>query len=244
MTIDLLAIAKGYPYWIPGESYLYVDGEAQPLDRLPTRGRTAVIAYGSNRSPEQLVRKFRDWPPGTEIPVARARLEGFDVVYSCHFTRYGSMPAMLHPTPDVAVDISVVWLTEAQLARMHETEGTENYAYTRLDGISLEIAGHGRLDHAQCYWGLRDPFAPGGATVPLAAVTAEGRRDKPFYQADVLSRARDLLAPGVDLDAFILAIVGDAGLRARRTAELGRYGLPTNGRAGRSAQAAAGQPRR
>ncbi|WP_446917182.1 hypothetical protein, partial [Klebsiella pneumoniae] len=81
-----------------------------------TRDRVAVIAYGSNRSPEQLARKYRDWPTGTVIPVARARLDGFDAVHSCHFTRYGSMPAMLHPAPGVTVDISVVWLTAAQPA--------------------------------------------------------------------------------------------------------------------------------
>lgn len=225
-AVDLLAIAKGYPYRIPAESFLYVDGAARPLDELPTRDRTAVIAYGSNRSPEQLARKFRGWPPGTVIPVARARLAGFDVVYSSHFTRYGAMPAMLRAAPGVTVDVSVVWLTAAQLARMHETEGTENYAYARLDGVRLEIEGHGRLDHVHCYQGRRGAFAPAGAAIPLAAVAAQGRSAEPLHQAEVLARARDLLAPDLDLDEFVLAIVGDAGVRAARTAALARHALP------------------
>lgn len=225
MSADLLAIAKGYPYRIPDDSFLYVDGDALPLDRLDTAGRTAVIAYGSNRSPEQLGRKFRGWPPGTAIPVVRGRLAGFDVVYSSHFTRYGSMPAMLHPAPGVAVDVSIVWLTEPQLVRMHETEGTENYAYARLDDVRLDLGAYGRLDRVHCYRGLRSPFAPDGAAVPLAAVTADGRRADALHQAEMLARARDLLAPGMELDPFILEIVADPDRRAERTAALARYAL-------------------
>ena len=75
-----------------------------------------VIAHGSNRSPDQLRRKF-DYLSGaaSEIPVTRARLRDHDVVYSAHVTQYGSMAANLQYLPGVEVEIFVTWLTPPQL---------------------------------------------------------------------------------------------------------------------------------
>ena len=60
---DLLALAKGYPYRPPAGSYLFAEGGARPLAAgtdAPElfRGRVPVVAHGSNRSAEQLARKF------------------------------------------------------------------------------------------------------------------------------------------------------------------------------------------
>ena len=100
-----------------------------------------MIAHGSNRSPEQLQRKFADLPVAeTSIPVTRAWLADHDVVYSAHVTQYGAIAANLRSTPGTTVEIYVTWLSEPQLNRMHETElGGENYAYGRLSGIDLKI---------------------------------------------------------------------------------------------------------
>ena len=65
-------------------------------DRLP------VIGHGSNRSPEQLRRKFG---ARAEIPVSRAWLSDYDVVYSAHVTQYGSIAANLQHTPGARAEV-------------------------------------------------------------------------------------------------------------------------------------------
>ena len=122
----VIALATGYPYEFPACSYLFADHARHPLPNdLPAelKGRIPVIACGSNRAPEQLARKFQDWPLPLRIPVLCAKLFGFDVVYSAHFTRYGAVPATLHPCPGATVDVAVQWLTPAELERMDATEG-------------------------------------------------------------------------------------------------------------------------
>lgn len=139
---ERLALAKGYPFDTPGWSYLFRDGAAQPLETGVVSaalfsGRTPVIGHGSNRSPVQLRRKY-----GREaiIPVSRAWLGDYDVVYSAHVTQYGSIAANLRHTPGARVEIFVTWLDAPQLLRMHETElGGENYHYGRMEGVELTL---------------------------------------------------------------------------------------------------------
>ena len=64
------------------------------------------------------------------------------MVYSAHFTRYGAIPATLHPCPGATTDVAVQWLTPAELDRMDATEGIGiNYDRHHLTGIGLEIEG-------------------------------------------------------------------------------------------------------
>ena len=89
---ELLALAKSYPFAAPTQSYLFRNGAAAPSDPALSApdcydGRTAVIAHGSNRSPDQLLRKFG---ASAEIPVTRAWLADYDVVFSAHVIGYGS----------------------------------------------------------------------------------------------------------------------------------------------------------
>src|SRR4051794_4618453 len=171
----LIALAAGYPYEFPTCSYLFADHARRPLpDDLTAAGladRIPVIACGSNRSPEQLARKFRDWPAPLRIPVLCARLAGFDVVHSAHFTRYGAIPASLHPCPGAAVDVAVQWLTPAELERMDETEGIGiNYDCHRLTGIDLDIDGYGTIHAAEAYLSRRGPLMHQGTPISLAAI--------------------------------------------------------------------------
>ncbi len=153
---ELLKLAKGYPYSAPGGSYIFGDGVARPLepgqiDPALFGGRAPVIGHGSNRSPEQLARKFGN---GATIPVSRAWLEDYDVVYSAHMTRYGAIAANLRHTPGTRVEVWIAWLTGAQLAFMHRTElGAEIYIYGALRdaGIALEAGPSNRIDTAGVY---------------------------------------------------------------------------------------------
>ncbi len=217
---ELLALAKAYPFSAPEGSYLFRDGAARPLDDAGTQagpalfaGRTAVIAHGSNRAPEQLRRKFG---AGAQIPVTRAWLSDYDVVYSAHVTMYGAIAANLQHAPGVRARVSVTWLTEVQLRRMHETEtGGENYFYGCLEGIDLElevgpVAG---LRAAQVYLSTRGCLAQGDAPLGLAAIEAEGRGHGALAQHDALDTVRARHRPYEDLDSFILANVRDPARR-------------------------------
>jgi hypothetical protein len=216
----LIALATGYPYEFPACSYLFADHARHPLppgilseltDRIP------VIACGSNRAPEQLARKFQDWPLPVRIPVLCAKLAGFDVVYSAHFTRYGAVPATLHPCPGATVDVAVQWLTPAELGRMDATEGIGiNYDRHHLTGIELEIEGLGTVHTAETYLSRRGPLIDQDTPVALEAIPCAGRAWPALNQPGVLDLTRRRLAPEVKLESFIHAIVTDADYRAKQ----------------------------
>jgi len=56
---------------------------------------TPVLAYGSNASVQQLRREFSGFTTFTFIPVIKAKLYNFGVVYSAHFSAYGAVPLTL-----------------------------------------------------------------------------------------------------------------------------------------------------
>lgn len=218
--------AKSYPYRVERRSFRYVDGRAVAETRLRHDDRLPVVAFGSNRSAEQLARKYRGWPEGTEIPVTLARLTGHDVVYSAHFARYGAVPAMLYPDSAVTVEVSVIWLTEPQLRRMHQTEGTFNYRFVQRDDLVLHDEAGARIARAGLYVGRHGAIADGGGRpMPLAEVFAEGRVAPAVSQVVAQERARDRLAPDAGLDSFILQNIDCAVTRAERGRRLRRDAL-------------------
>ncbi len=228
---ELLALAKSYPFAAPGQSYLFRNGAAAALDPALSApetyaGRTPVIAHGSNRSPDQLRRKYGD---GNEIPVTRAWLSDYDVVYSAHVTGYGSIAANLQHAPGVRVCVFVTWLDEGQLTRMHETEmGGENYFHGVLEGIdlALELGPVQGLKAANVYLSTRGCVARDGAPLALAAVAAEGRQDAASAQEDTLETLRARHRAHEDLDDFILRNIREPARRAGLIAEMGAQALP------------------
>lgn len=224
MASDPVRHALSYPFEIPrrsyvvaGDDYEELAGSAPPPD---ISGRRPVLALGSNQSPQQLIRKYRDRGLGP-ITAVRARLEDFDVVYSAHVARYGSIPATLLPCPGARVTLFVLWLDEAQEARMHETEvATGNYHFGRLDGITLRMELGDGLTSAFVYVGRRGALARDGAPVALAEVAAENRRWPSLGQPEIQAHVRDRLSPGRPLDAFIRAAVDDPAERLARAEAL------------------------
>ncbi len=185
--------------------------------------RWPVIAHGSNAAPQQLVRKFKTMDDDVIIPVMRGGLGDFDVVYAAHFTRYGAMPATLEASPGTTAEIAVLYLNDAQLALMHETEGLgANYVYGRLGGIFLDVDGLDPLAEAFVYLTLHGSAMLNGRPVALSSVTAHHRHFQAQPMASMLALARDHLAPGLGLDAFILETIDDETLRRERTAALRR----------------------
>jgi hypothetical protein len=198
---EVLQRALGYPYEAPAESFVQLGERTLALAdaEVDLSNRTAVLAYGANAAPEALARKLGG--NAEPLPVLRATLSGFDVVYSAHVSAYGSVPATLRPSSGTEVDAFVAHPTAGQLRLLEASE--PNYALTALnrdccrytegtgpDGLSAFLSRHGclRLD---------------GSEIALAAVTARGRILGEMSQPEVLERLRGALRPELDLESFV-----------------------------------------
>ncbi len=227
---DRLALAKGYPFEAPAACYLYAAGEVRPIEEADFAGRRPVLAHGSNRAPAQLARKFGHL--GEEdgaVPVTRAWLHDYDVVYAAHITRYGAVSSTLQHAPDCAAALAVNWLTEVQLRRMHETEGVGNYAFGRLAAVEvrLETGPSARLDEVALYLGRHGCLAIEGSAVGLAAVPSRNRPHRALDQEAVQDWLRARHRPDQDLDEMHLRHVADPEARQGMARRLQAESLPS-----------------
>ncbi len=219
--------AKSYPFPIPGASFVYDNGTTRTLDpaTMDLTGRTPVLAAGSNQSPEQIHRKFGELPGDVVVLSQRGRLHDFDVVYAAHLAGYGSIPATFQASPGTAVTVFVQWLDGTQLARMHETEGS--YSYDCLSGIRIELDdGEEVLTEAFAYSAKAGCLNRSGGPAGLAEISATGRTFPEFTQSEMLSHLRDQLAPGDNLDRFILDHVTNQDTRRARGQAMAADALP------------------
>ncbi len=227
----ILARALGYPYDLPESSYLLAaTGSPRACTSDQARDfrefRTPVLAVGSNQSPDQLARKF----PGTlwsAILSEQCVLKDFDTVYSAHIAAYGSIAAMLHPSPGTSVTLFVNWLDDEQLERMHETElGSGNYAFAKLTGLEITTEFGHRMDHVHFYLGNRGAIRHNDAPVPLAAVRASKRVWASMTQSEIQQIARQRTSPGHDETSFVLSSVSDDEVRTSRRDALMADSIP------------------
>ena len=221
MEPDIFDHAISYPYRIPKRSFVLRDGKDYPLSAADSLSileqRTAVLAVGSNQSPEQLARKFTEnlWE---EIPVIRSRISDFDSVYSAHIASYGSVAATLQHAPGVELTLFVTWLTPPQLQRMHETEiANKNYVYGCLDDVQVICEFGPNLKTAHIYNSSHGALSFKNSPIPLAEIPAKNRRWNAMSQLEVQSHIRRRLAPKQDLATFIQKAVEDPQVRRERT---------------------------
>jgi hypothetical protein len=195
----ILKRALTYPYATPERSYLYRDGQAEelPPGGPDISGRTPLLSYGANSAPEALGRKLASLP-GMEMPVMRAELEGFDVVYSAHVSPYGAVPATLLESPGTVAPAFVLHPTEEQRALLTATE--LNYDLVEVDGIAAYRSRHGCL-------------SIGGSPVALAAVRSVGRTLPELDQSAVLEQVRAQLRPELELEEFVRTCVERGGIK-------------------------------
>ncbi len=197
----ILRRALDYPYAAPERSYLYRDGEAHELPGDPDlTGRTPLLSYGANAAPEALARKLAPLP-GLELPVLRAELEGFDVVYSAHVSPYGAVPATLLESPGTTVPVFVLHPTTEQRALLTASE--PNYDLVEVEGIAAYRSKHG-------------PLQLDGSPVALAAIRASGRTLPELDQPAILERVRMHVEPEADLKTFVRRCVERGGIRPLR----------------------------
>jgi hypothetical protein len=191
--------AFAYPYATPGRSYLYRDGEAH---ELPEGGpdlaeRTPLLSYGANSAPEALARKLASLP-GVGLPVMRAELEGFDVVYSAHVSPYGAVPATLIGSPGTVAPVFILHPTTGQRALLTATE--PNYDLVEVDGIAAYRSKHG-------------PLELDGSAVALAAIRSAGRTLPELDQPAILEQVRAHVEPDANIETFVRRCVERGGIR-------------------------------
>jgi hypothetical protein len=208
----ILRRALSYPYAAPDRSYLYCDGRAA---ELPARGpdlvgRTALLSYGANASPEALARKLVALP-GAEMPVLRARLTGFDVAYSAHVSLYGAVPGTLVEIAGTAAPVFVAFPTAEQLRALTATEAG-NYELVRMGDLDCRLEGGGEVVEAMAYRSRRGALQLDSGPVALMAIRSRARRLPELAEPAILERVRAALTPSLTLEAFVLYCVELGGV--------------------------------
>ncbi|MBK5220470.1 MAG: hypothetical protein JJE35_11895 [Thermoleophilia bacterium] len=222
----ILARAARYPYEAPLHSFVQTGGRTVELPRLSEPdldGRTAVLAYGANASPEVLARKLAALPD-VPLPLIYAELVNFDVVYSAHISPYGAVPSTLQRSPGTYAPVHVSYPTEEQLGVLSATE--PNYELRELTGHDLHSeVGTEEPARLHAFVSRHGCLAIDDAEVALAAVEANPRRFPSMGELEVLEQVRHLLAPELDLERFVESSL-DPGLARSRTAVLRGNALP------------------
>ncbi len=175
--------ALDYPYEQPRRSYLQLGERTLELPRdLDLTDREPLLAYGANASPLALTRKLAAFPE-SPLPMLRAHLGGFDVVYSNHVSPYGSIPGTLHPSPSTTVTAFVAYPDEQQLRALTATE--PNYELTTLRDLDCRLELGDRVEQLAAYLSRHGPWRPDGAPVALAELEATDRRFAQLTQRQV-----------------------------------------------------------
>lgn len=201
-TTAILRRALEYPYATPEASYLYREGEAAelPAGGPDLAGRTPLLSYGANAAPAALALKLASLP-GLELPVLRAGLEGFDVVYSAHVSPYGAVPATVVESPGTVAPVFVLHPTPEQRALLAASE--LNYDLVEVGGTEAFRSKHGCL-------------SLDGSPVALAAIRSQGRTLPELDEPAVLERVRAALEPELTLEEFIRACIERGGIKPLR----------------------------
>jgi hypothetical protein len=211
---ELVRRALAYPYEPPAGSFVQVGDRTLPVPpaEVEIDGRRALLAYGANASPEALTRKLAHLEP-EPIAVLRVALRGWDVVYSAHVTRYGSVPAAVVPSPGTVANVHLVFPSEAQMEAITATEG-ENYRLEQLVDFSseYEIGGEGPTE-IDAFISVHGPLLAGGGPIALAAIPAVGRTFPAATTPAVIDRVRAALTPELSVHEFVRHHVERGGLR-------------------------------
>jgi len=206
----ILRRALEYPYATPERSYLYRDGEAHelPAGDPDLTGRTPLLSYGANAAPEALARKLAALP-SEDLPVMRAELEGYDVVYSAHVSPYGAVPATLIESPGTTAPVFVLHPTAPQRALLTATE--PNYDLVELP-LSSAMRAKEATRQVEVYWSKHGPLMLDGSAVALAAIRSAGRTLPELDEPAILKRVRAHLEPQLSLEQFVRASIARGGM--------------------------------
>ena len=221
---EILARAVAYPYEAPLHSFVQTGPHTRELGdgELDLREREPLLAYGANAAPAVLARKLAALPD-LPLPVLRAELSGFDVVYSAHISPYGAVPSTLQRSPGTTVPVFLAYPTAAQLRLLTATE--PNYELRSLPGSALRTELAVPPAEVRAYLSRHGCLALGDSEVALAAIAAAGRSFPALGEVEMLEHVRHLLAPELDLERFVESSL-DPGMAAARTTVLRGNAIP------------------
>jgi hypothetical protein len=243
---DPVRHALRYPFRTPGRACLVTREGARPLvpDDAATAGRRPLLAAGSNASPARLREKLGDALGRSGILLVPAEARGLAVVHSAHLAAYGAVPATVLPCPGAVSRVFVLWLTEAQVARLDGTEALGvNYRRERLTWPDLHPEVGPRPAACDAYVSLHGPLQVDGAPVALAAVPREGVPWPSMDQRGVQGLAMARAGFAGTVADFVRTNVSEPAARARHTAAL-KKSVRRGGTGRRRWCSRAGTPRR
>jgi hypothetical protein len=191
------------------------------FDQALSATRWPLIAYGSNANVGELRDKLSAAPKPLFLPMLRATLRGFDVVYSAHVSPRGAIPATLHPCDGTEATVFVLLLDQAQLRLVDERE--RNYRRQPLgDPAALRVEGDFRSAGAYAYLSKHGALDCGGEPCAVAAAApTSGRSFGEMTESEVLAEAARRLGVDESPDEFIASSL-DPAAAAERTAVLKR----------------------
>ena len=224
---ELARLAPDYPFPHPPESFVFSDGEVLAPGAVPWRSeaRFPVLAYGSNRSPAVLRRKYAGHS-GVLLPTLRAQLRDFDVVYAAMVSTLGPVPATLAPARGAECEVAVQFLTPDQLERMHRSEHVGvSYGFGQLPASLIEIDGIGSCScwFYHCLYGI---LRHDGGPIALAEVSCDGRRWPALTQREVQALVRHRLGSTATPHEFLVEHIADENIRRDRIARLTADAIP------------------
>jgi hypothetical protein len=219
---EILARAAAYPYPAPLRSFVQVGERVEELTEAPDlAARRPLLTYGANASPGVLARKLASLPR-QPLPVLRASLADFDVVYSAHISPEGAVPSTLQRSPGTVAPVYVAYPTEEQEQVLNATEAAYELAQLELEVETEEGAA---ISLADAFVSRHGCLSLDGGEVALAAIASAGRRFPSMGEVEVLERVRHVLAPELELDRFVESSL-DPGLAAARAAVLHGNAIP------------------
>jgi hypothetical protein len=115
----------------------------------PLSARVPVIAVGSNAAPSQLLRKFAARSVRPVIPVTLADVSNLIPGVSAHVSRPGYIPAVPVRIPGAVSRLFVLWLDNAQLHILDESE--PNYWRRRLPAESFPVRLESGVTLPKCF---------------------------------------------------------------------------------------------
>lgn len=226
--------ANDYPYEAPPHSYL-MDGdsyaEVAGFTKAELEGRVAVLSVGSNRAPQQLLRKFAG---KARLCVTRAVVKNCDIIHSACFSYYGAVPCSAHPCEGTDIMLNAVWLTADQLQIMHDTEAVGiAYDYCRWDEGAVEILDAPPPEAVYGYATRLGSLLDGeGHPFGLSALPAIGRQFTPLSQAGARTKLYQKLPASLqeeDEARFIERLIADKAYRLDVNDRLAALSAPIEG---------------
>jgi hypothetical protein len=219
---EVLARAAAYPFPAPLRSFVQVGDRTEDLPKTPDLvGRRPLLAYGANAAPPVLAAKLAPLP-AEPLPVLRAGLADFDVVYSAHISPDGAVPSTLQRSPGTIAPVYVAYPTAEQEEAIVATE--PNYELAQLE-LEVRAEEGEELAVLDAFVSRHGCLRLDGGEVAVAALESQARRFPSLGEIEVLERVRAILAPELDLERFVESSL-DPGLAAARTAVLHGNAIP------------------